>query len=188
MTNANRETIDNSKLIKPCKKYLHSYLASCKEFKKTNINAVSYHDPDKFDEWKDTIFKEFDNHSKGIGLPDGYVPATTYWLVDGENYVGSGNIRHTLTDSLRKFGGHIGYMISKKYWNKGYGTLQLELLLEKAYELGIKEALLTCDVNNIASSRVMEKNEGIRIDKSTVEVDGKAREIYRYKIKTNRKI
>ncbi len=64
----------------------------------------------------------------------------------------------------------------------GYGTLQLKLLLQKAKELGIENALLTCNVNNIASYRVMEKNGGERIGTEKVMVDNKEREIYKYNI------
>ena len=116
-------------LLKPCEKYLYSYLEACKEFKEMGVSSVSYHDPDKFGEWKNSIFRQCDDMSKGINLPEGYVPATAYWLVDGENYIGSGNVRHYLNDSLKNFGGHIGYFIRKKYWNMGYGTLLLKLLL-----------------------------------------------------------
>ena len=172
----------NIKLIKPCEKYLESYLEACREFKTMGINSVSYHDPDKYDGWKDSIFQRCEDNSKGINLPEGYVPMTTFWLVDGKNYIGSGNIRHRLSESLKNFGGHIGYFIRKEYWGKGYGTLQLKLLLEKARELGIKKVLLTCDVDNIASTRVMEKNGGKRLDKIDVEVGGQLRSVYRYEI------
>lgn len=176
--------MDKIKLVKPCEKYLESYLEACREFKETNITGVHYHDSDKFEEWKDTIFQRYDDNANGINLPEGYVPMTTYWLVDSKNYIGSGRIRHCLSESLKKYGGHIGYFIRKKYWGKGYGTLQLKLLLEKAKELGIEKVLVTCDVDNIASSRVMEKNSGKRICQAEVKVNGKMRAIYKYEIDT----
>ncbi|MCK5128536.1 MAG: GNAT family N-acetyltransferase [Clostridiales bacterium] len=176
--------MDNIKLIKPCEEYLDSYLEACREFRITDINSSSLHDPNNFELWKSTIFEKYKSHSSGINLPKGYVSCTTYWLVDDKNIIGIGSIRHSLTDTLRKYGGHIGYMICPKYHNKGYGTLQLELLLENAYELGIEEALLTCDVNNTASARVMEKNGGVRMDQISVCVDSTDKEVYRYTIKT----
>ena len=104
--------------------------------------------------------------------------------MDGKKYIGTGSIRHYLNESLKNFGGHIGYFIRPSQWNKGYGTIQLRLLLEKAHELGIENALLTCDVENIASARVMEKNGGRRIDQIEVEVAGELRRLFRYEIKT----
>ena len=176
--------MDNIKLIKPCERYLLSYLEACRELKSADITANAFHNPDDFSEWKDNIFLRFEKNAKGVNLPEGYVPMTTYWLVGDENYIGSGSIRHYLNENLKKFGGHIGYFIRPKYWNMGYGTLQLKLLLEKAHGLGIDTALLTCDVGNPASARIMEKNGGKRIDEIEVEVAGTLRKLYRYEIKT----
>ena len=48
--------------------------------------------------------------SRGEGIPAGFVPHSTFWLVlDGTTVVGVSNLRHRLTDSLRRDGGHIGY-------------------------------------------------------------------------------
>jgi len=176
--------MDTIKLIKPCEKYLESYLEACREFKESNITGVYYNDPDKYNQWKNSIIQKYEEFSKGINLPEGYVPCTTYWLVDAENFIGRGSIRHCLNENLRKFGGHIGYFIRQKYWNKGYGTLQLKLILLKCREMGIKAALLTCNVDNVASARVIEKNGGIRIDEIEITVEGKSRKIYRYEIET----
>jgi predicted acetyltransferase len=41
--------------------------------------------------------------------PDGWVPCTTLWWVDGKEYLARIVIRHRLTDVLRNVGGHIGY-------------------------------------------------------------------------------
>ena len=176
--------MDNVKLIKPCEKYLESYLEACREFKAMDISTAFYNDPDKYNEWKATLIQRYEDHSKGINLPEGYVPCTTYWLVDGENFIGRGSVRHTLNDFLQKYGGHIGYYIRSSYWGQGYGTLQLKLLLEKAHELGINKALITCDTHNIASARVMEKNGAVRLDEIEVTVDNKVRKIYRYEVET----
>ena len=50
--------------------------------------------------------------SRGEGLPDGFVPHSTYWLVSDDAEVGGvSNLRHRLTEALRFEGGHIGYGI-----------------------------------------------------------------------------
>src|SRR5260370_33274953 len=41
--------------------------------------------------------------------PAGWVPCTTWWWVDGPDYLGRIALRHQLTDWLRETGGHIGY-------------------------------------------------------------------------------
>ncbi len=71
------------------------------------------------------------------------------------------------------FGGNIGYGINPKYWKQGYGTKMLELGLEKAKDL-IKEdkVLITCDDDNIGSSKVIENNSGILENKVKNIIDG----------------
>lgn len=107
-----------------------------------------------------------DHWSKGEGLPQGYVGQTIFWLFDNDTPVGIGKIRHALTEHSRKIGGNIGYAISDKYRGKGYGTIILKLLLEKAKEMNVKEKLLTVEKINPASKRVIEKNGGRLIDEN----------------------
>ncbi len=101
------------------------------------------------------------DQAKGIALKPGWVPSSTYWLVRGSRILGSCNLRHRLTEALRDFGGHIGYSVRPLERRKGYATLLLKLALEKARQLGISRALVTCDKNNAASVRVIQKNGGL---------------------------
>lgn len=103
--------------------------------------------------------------ASGIGIDlDRYVPQTRYWLyVDGRP-VGVGKLRHYLNDSLMIEGGHIGYAIRPSERGKGYGTLMLRLLLERAREKGIAEVLVTCREDNILSRKVIERNGGVLDD------------------------
>lgn len=112
-----------------------------------------------YDEYKQWL-KQQDDWSRGENLPDGYVGQTIFWLYDNNLPVGIGKIRHALTDSSRQIGGNIGYAISDKYRGKGYGTIMLKMLLEKAREMNVREKLLTVEKNNPASKRVIEKNGG----------------------------
>jgi predicted acetyltransferase len=99
--------------------------------------------------------------AKGKGLPEGYVPATDFWLVDSGRYVGCVSIRHILNDHLLHEGGHIGYDIRPSERGKGYGTEILRLVLPEAKKLGIEKVLITCDTTNTASKKIIEKNGGI---------------------------
>ena len=49
-------------------------------------------------------------------------------------------------------------MIRSNEWGRGYGTLMLKLALEKAKARGLDKVLITCNDENLASARVMEKN------------------------------
>ncbi len=97
----------------------------------------------------------------GRNLQADWVPATTYWLVRGGRVLGTCTLRHRLTDSLRDCGGHIGYAVRPSERGKGYATLQLRLMLEKARRLGLDRVLLTCDKTNTASARVIQKCGGV---------------------------
>ena len=93
------------------------------------------------------------------------VPAETYYLVNEQDrIIGMINIRLTLNERLKKCGGHIGYGIRPSERNKGYNKINLYLALLRCQELGIKEVILDCDSENLASSRTMEALGGVRID------------------------
>ena len=89
--------------------------------------------------------------------PDGLAQA----FIIGEEFIGEISIRHNLTDSLLRYGGHIGYGIRYSKWNSGYGTKMLALALKKAKHMGLNKVLITCDEDNIGSAKVIENNGGI---------------------------
>ena len=100
-------------------------------------------------------------NAEGVGLPEGYVPGSTFWMVKDGRVIGTVNIRHRLNEALRDFGGHIGYSIRPSQRRKGHGTRMLAMALREARRLGIRRALVTCDSENVASARVIVKNGGI---------------------------
>ena len=108
--------------------------------------------------------------ASGALPPGGRVPSTTLWLVDGNEYLGRISIRHRLTDLLRIYGGHIGYDIRPSRRGQGLGGLMLRAALPHAHALGIDPAMLTCDVDNQASWRMIERCGGTR--ESTFVHDG----------------
>ena len=79
----------------------------------------------------------------------------------GGEFIGRVSIRHALTEHLLAVGGLIGYDIRPSKRGQGYGNKILELALPKAKELGISRVLITCDVTNAASRKIIEKNGGI---------------------------
>lgn len=125
-----------------------------------NANGMS------FDEYKAWLKKQY-ALSQQEGLIDGWkVPTTTFWLYADGVPVGFGKLRHTLTEALRREGGHIGYGIAPQYRGKGYGKALLRLLLEKARELEIKKALVTVRADNAASQAVALANGGVVTEKT----------------------
>jgi predicted acetyltransferase len=89
------------------------------------------------------------------------VPSTTYWWVDGTEYLARISIRHRLTPRLLEIGGHIGYDVRPAARLRGHATAMLRAVLPYALALGIDPALLTCDTDNVGSRKVIEANGGV---------------------------
>ncbi len=96
--------------------------------------------------------------------PAGFVPSTELWWTDGKAFLGRVGIRHRLTPNLRETGGHIGYDVRPSARRRGHATAMLRQALIVAQGLGIERALITCDVDNVASRAVIERNGGVLED------------------------
>lgn len=110
----------------------------------------------------DAFLEQLADCSRGMGLPDGFVPHSTYWLVHEEAHVvGVANIRHSLTSTLRREGGNIGYGIRPSARGHGFGTDILRQSLRQASLIGLTTVLLTCGRSNIPSVKVIIRNGGV---------------------------
>jgi len=96
--------------------------------------------------------------------PEGFAPATELWWVEGDEFLGRIAIRHRLTPRLLEMGGHIGYDVRPSARRRGHATEMLNRALGVARALGIERALITCDIDNIGSRTVIERNGGILED------------------------
>ncbi len=120
----------------------------------------------------------FENQSRGNGLPQGWVPATTRFLIHDGRILGVFNLRHRLTDGLSRFGGHVGYSVRPSERRKGYGTILLAGAMELARIRRIDRILVTCHPDNIASAGVIENCGGVLHDLTYYEPIGD--EVCRY--------
>lgn len=93
-----------------------------------------------------------------------FVPQSPFWITRGGDYVGRLDIRHSLNERLRLFGGHIGYDIRPSLRRKGCGTRALALGLEEARKLGLDRVLVTCSEHNVGSRKIIEANGGVLED------------------------
>jgi predicted acetyltransferase len=109
----------------------------------------------------------------GVDLPPGHVPNSTFFLVHGGEMIGRSALRHRLSPTLEHEGGHIGYDIRPGARRRGYGTLILALTLRRAQSLGLARALLTCDTDNTASARIIERNGGALAGRVVSHMSGK---------------
>lgn len=108
-----------------------------------------------FEEW----LEELELNKDESKLPPSFSPQTTYAAIDGDKIVGLINIRWKLVPVLLDMGGLIGYTIRPSERGKGYGTEMLRLALKEMSSFD--RVLVTCKDSNIASKRVIEKNNGV---------------------------
>lgn len=92
--------------------------------------------------------------------PPGWVPDTVLWFADEDQFIGRLTIRHDLNEMLREVGGHIGYDVRPSARRRGHATEMLRRALPMAAALGLDPLLITCDVDNIGSRRVIQANGG----------------------------
>lgn len=163
-------------LIDPTESLQYEYLAFVAEFGDAHIDGVGprIKDGESFVD----IVRRLNDAARGIGISQNYVPSSVYWLVRDGRMLGICNLRHRLNDRLRDYGGHIGYSVRPSERRKGYATLMLRLALGKARQRGIGRVLVTCDKDNIASARVIQKNGGVLESEGVDPGDGKMTQRY----------
>jgi predicted acetyltransferase len=147
------------KLVLPTIRYKQSYIEALKESKDETGETILAK-PFKGQSFEEFVQLLIDN-SKGKNLPKGYVPATTFWLIDKDELIGRVQIRHELNDFLLKKNGHIGYYIRPSKRKMGYGKRILQLALVEAKKMGLPKVLVTCDEDHLTSQKIIEANGGI---------------------------
>jgi predicted acetyltransferase len=127
-------------------------------------------------EWPHTeIVATFARQSRGEALEEGRVPGTTLFLIHEGRILGVANLRHRLTDHLLRFGGHVGFSVRPSERCRGHATRLLEGVKEYVRgNLGIDRLLVTCNPENVASARVIEKCGGVFEDETVDESVGRS--------------
>lgn len=121
-----------------------------------------------YKEWLQFIKDKED--PKKIGAEE--VLSSTYFVFKERQLIGAVNIRHYLNQDLLQSGGHIAYGIRPSKRGNGFAKKALQLALDQCKVLGIKQALLTCDKDNEASSKVIQSQGGI-LENEFVNEEGK---------------
>jgi predicted acetyltransferase len=163
-------------LLPPDPRLRASFAAAMDEFRAEGRGAADDHSVighylrDRQEGWSsDEAFRAFAEEVRAQRLeetprPAGFVPATELWWVEGDVFLGRIGIRHRLTPALLEMGGHIGYDVRPSARHRGHATAMLREGLIAARGLGINRALVTCDVGNIGSRAVIERNGGVLQD------------------------
>jgi len=175
-------------LVTPQAQYKNSFLEALVEYKAEDLPNYRSLDPAALAADFESFLEQMKKESTGEDLPDGFVPHTVYWLVEGDTYLGRVDIRHILNDFLHKEGGHIGYDVRPSERKKGYGHLALKLGKEKAKELGMNEVLITCDITNIGSNKIIRASGGKLENTVEVGADKPAKNRYWIDLKASQEV
>lgn len=154
-------------LVKPSAEYKESFLAADEEYRLENnynvqariTETVSFED----------VLKELLETAAGINQKEGFPPTTEFWLVDGEEYIGSftvtqGTVRQYSDSTFNGLeGGNVGYFLRPSKRGLGYGTEGLRLALRKAKGFGLKRALISTEPKNEAAKKIALKNGAIAV-------------------------
>ncbi len=162
-----------AELVEPSEKYKASYLEALKEFKEIDgDNTVDIEERDK----NFNLFLEKIENNKTVNDPN-IVPSFDYWLVDGNKFIGRINYRPILNETLKSHGGNIGYKVRPSERGKGYAPQMMQEIIKKAKSDGLNQVLMTCDSDNIASIKVIEKFDGVL---QSTDIDEKGISFNRY--------
>lgn len=154
--------MDEIQLVQPNESYKEQILSYREEFLANKESMDGTANLIHFEAVEDWLIALQDNSCEET-VREGLVPASTYLGIRTSDHkvVGMIDIRHRLNDHLLNFGGHIGYSVRKSERCKGYATKMLILALEECKKLHIDKVLITCDKDNLASSKTILRQGGV---------------------------
>lgn len=144
------------KLVIPTIKYKRKAIKYIKEHNKYNsrINGsgLLYEYINDYEKWLEKL-----EYERNIVADNVFVPNETYFLVreNDDKIIGMVNLRTELNERVKNSYGSIGYGIRPKERRKGYNKINLYLTLLECQRRGIKNVVLSCEKDNIASSKSM---------------------------------
>jgi predicted acetyltransferase len=164
------------RLVLPTKKHeaqIKEYIEEHIRNGEPDLHGGSLVEKKPYDEWLTQIKNNADEKTVS---PD-WVLSSVFFAVCGNKIIGIIDIRHTLNRFLKDYGGHIGYGVRPSERNKGYATEILKQGLAYCDKIGLREIMLACYKDNIASRRTIEKCGG-KLEREFVYSDGKTVQIF----------
>ncbi|MDR0844946.1 MAG: GNAT family N-acetyltransferase [Tannerella sp.] len=154
--------MERIKLVKPEKKHASSvkdYVKEHADHGEFDIHGGALVEKLTYDAWLQQLA---DNADKATTLP-GWVLSSTFLAIrESDNQlIGMVDIRHELNESLRYYGGHIGYSVRPSARKRGYATQIVVEALDFCRSIGLKKVLLACYKDNLASRNTITKCGGV---------------------------
>lgn len=151
-------TDSDIKLVQPDRRFQSSYRRYIEELG----DEERYPFPMDFDHSDFAqLLARLDEFRNGVNIPEGFVPSTTCWLVQGNELLGVSSLRHHLNERIRHVGGHIGLGIRPSQRGRGLGSLLLQLTIAEAVSKGITDIHVHCYKHNVPSARMIVANGGV---------------------------
>lgn len=148
-------------LEKPSLKRKEEALEYINEFleNKSEIHGVSglNNYMDDYENWLKFIEENWNRE-----VSDTLVPSHTYFFIrkNDNKIIGMIDIRLALNETLRKYGGNIGYSIRPTERRKGYNKINLYMALKVCNENGLEKVMLDCDKTNLGSANTIKSLGG----------------------------
>ena len=148
------------------KKMYENMLEKWKEYEKIPTSPSRLFVWDNFENFLEKVKRDVINSDIGVN-------SSLFFLTDNEFILGAIQIRHHINHpNLIERWWHIGYWICPIHRNEWYATLMLNLWLLEAKKIWIDKVLVTCNIDNIASNKVIQRNGWIFESKITFEWEG----------------
>jgi predicted acetyltransferase len=125
---------------------------------------------ESYDEWLSHVRK---NSNAETVQPDWVVTSTFFGVRESDSkIVGMIDVRHSLNDFLREYGGNIGFSVRPSERQKGYATQMLHLALDYCKTIGLQRVMIVCYKSNVPSIKTITKCGGV-FERELLYVDGK---------------
>ena len=165
------------RLKRPAKEHEAEAKAFKQEFfdhGETTINGSELLDHmDSYDEWLQSVTA---NTSPESVNPSWVVTDTYFAFDETDRLVGIIDLRHELNDFLKDFG-NTGYSVRPSERRKGYATCMLQLIVQRAAELGMSSLQLSVERTNAASIKTIVRNGGVY--ERSFSFEGEEADVYR---------
>ena len=165
-------------IVPPDAGYFGEYGDFCRETWDHVHDRYLLHNPASFPGILPGLLQGFADRAAGRGLPPGFVPSVTRWIVEGPRLLGVLDLRPRLSPFLARYGGSAGIAVRPSARGRGVATAVLPRALELLRELGASPIMLSCTEGNVASLRTLRASNWRRMERDWVAAFGAVRRFY----------